>query len=319
MRYTFFSRLVWLFVFIILTSGLLNSCAGKNVVRDLKYEKVFGGPPYSAREKKAEELRSYSVADSYGAVKIGSFNITTGDRNIFEVAAEEAAKLGADYYWIDLEPVDQYYKQRYVLDGVSSTNIGNQRITTERYHFEDITDEEVYVYNCLIYRIPPTEKRRDFDYSRAIFGCLYEGLYCSAVRLEAYLDANSANKLDTNSVVRFFEYLAARPKMIYAYEDYEYRHELKKYQSTLEKHYEKLKILLNRALINPDGYYAALEIVRGKKYSLEDFRKPDKPKQPSTSEYFDYVDKRRYPDVLKLHSDFLKKVEKALVGYKPPK
>jgi hypothetical protein len=160
---------------------------------------------------------------------------------------------------------------------------------------------------------------RDFDYSRPIFACLHEGLYCSAVRLEAYLDANSSNKLDTNRVVRFFEYLAARPKMIYSYFDDDYRHELKEYQSTLEIHYEKLKILLNRALINPDGYYAAVQIVRGKKYSLEDFRKPDKPKrQLSTSEHFNYVAERRYPDVLKLHSDFLNKVEVALSEYKLP-
>jgi hypothetical protein len=319
MRHTFLAPLIWflIFIFIILTCGVLNSFAAKNIT-DLKYEKVLGGPPFSAREKKAKELAAPESADYHGAVMIGSFNILTGNLDYaYEIAAEEAAKLGADYYWVDPESGYQHTKKRYVIDSITSNKIGKQKTTTERYHYEDKPVKGVYVYYCEIYRTAPTKKEQDALRSDALFFCLMhctnDHTFCSDGEVAAYL---THIKLEGYMINSFFECLVKTPRK-YRYPMWE--NTPKWYREHYEQDFRKLELLLNKRMLSRNIYYAALQMVRENKYSPEDLIKPEKPKRKlSTKEFTAYLKEKDYADIKNLHSDLLNRVEAALTGYKLP-
>jgi len=327
MRYIFHSRLVLILVFVILTNGFSYSIAGNNV-RGLKYDKVFDGPPYSPRDSNAEDLYAHRLAAAEGAAKIGSFEIlASGPNEASKIASEEAAKLGADYYWIDPESGYQHTKKRYVRDGVSSTKIGNQNITTERYHYDDKAVKGIYVYSCFIYRNAPTKEKADALRSFGLFSCLSR---CTSDSLTAE-DVSSALELTyqlrkVNNVFQgyeiknFFECLSQKPKPHRKYPHF-IGHP-KYFEAGFTRDIEKVNLLLNRGLVNRIDYYAALQMVRATHYDEErDFIEPTSCRPSckfSSEDYKAYRNRRYYVGALKLHFEFLKQVETALVGYRLP-
>jgi len=312
-------------VFVILTNGFSYSIAGNNV-RGLKYDKVFDGPPYSARDSNAEDLYAHRLAAGEGATKIGSFEIlASGPNEASKIASEEAAKLGADYYWIDPESGYQHTKKRYVRDDVSSTKIGNQNITTERYHYDDKAVKGIYVYSCFIYRKAPTKEEAGALRSFGLFSCLNrctsDSLTADRVSsaLELTYQLRKVNNVFQGYEIKFFfECLSQKPKPHRKYPHF-IGHPMY-FERGFQRDMEKVNLLLDRGLVNRKDYYKALQMVRATHYDEDkDFIKPTKPSgklSRNQRKYYDYSS--HHVKILKLHFEFLKQVETALVGYKLP-
>jgi hypothetical protein len=304
------------FFFVLAGVFLLMGCAGARMV-DLKLYKAYSqpGPPYSPREKPAKRVINSHESRLQGADSIGWILIQASDRDrVRNTAAREAAKLGADFYSIGVETTGSV--RDYKVDRYSYTR-GNVIVTETSMRPAGYST--VKQWYCHLYRVNPSPKERKWNISYGFLDCVRS---CCARQDELHeacwpstLKEYVAKGLDPNSLGGSIPLLyrlincIATPEYIYAW--------------SLTQDYERFRIILDA------GADPNLRIKGDISKDLDDYPvlRSYKPPYPSVLRLvrdiigtrtrdlakFEQEQKKTKYDEIRVHLDFLKKVEALLV------